>query len=213
MTTAQTLPKNQNSKTTANPPGNRPDGFHFFIFSIERGSYARPFPRGRVDCAQSAPAPPLLACGIPRFLSRRDPSHEASTRGRRSRSFRVDSAQSAPAPPLLARGIPRFHLRRNPSHEKCAPSPTRIYQIVHEDPRRHGGVEGLRPAAHGQLQAILFAALRDSAPPRMGSFRRYFSSRQGRLRADPRPPGTSPVRQNPSHEKCALTGAHSSDRT
>ena len=158
MTTAQTLPKNQNSKTTANPPGNRPDGFHFFIFSIERGSYARPFPRGRVDCAQSAPAPPLLACGIPRFLSRRDPSHEASTRGRRSRSFRVDSAQSAPAPPLLARGIPRFHLRRNPSHEKCAPSPTRIYQIVHEDPRRHGGVEGLRPAAHGQLQAILFLA-------------------------------------------------------
>ena len=126
--------------------------------SLAAGSIAR----------KSAPAPPLLARGILRFHSRRDSSHEASTRGRRPRSFRVDSAQSAPAPSLLARGIPRFHSRRNPSHEKCAPSPARIYQIVHEDSRRHGGVEGLRPAAHGQLQAILFLAAgsiaRGSAP-------------------------------------------------
>ena len=55
--------------------------------------------------------------------------------------------------PLLARGIPRFLSRRNPSPEKCAPHRRafiRSYMKI--------------PAAT--------AALRDSAPPRMGSFRR-----------------------------------------
>ena len=95
------------------------------------------------------------------------PMKRARAAGGRAASELISRNPRLPRP-LLARGIPRFHSRRNPSHEKCAPSPARIHQVVHEDPRRHGGVEGFRPAAHGQLQAILFLAAgsiaRGSAP-------------------------------------------------